>query len=77
MRLSMTFSVYVGRQYLYWFLLVTLILVTIVLLVARASDVAVRQLFLPMILLAGLIGGLKIAVFNPLGTAMLFHLEDG
>ncbi len=135
MRLSMTFSAYVGRQFLFWFFSVSLILVTIILLfdivelirrttggheatlgvafvmaflktpsmiekaipfsmlfgsmfafwrlnrsqelvVARASGVSVWQLLLPVILLATLIGGFKIAVFNPLSSAMLLRYEQ-
>ncbi len=135
MRLSITFSAYVGRQFLFWFFSVSLILVTIILLfdivelirrtsgrheatlgvafvmaflktpsmiekavpfsmlfgsmfafwrlnrsqelvVARASGVSVWQLLLPVILLAVLIGGFKIAVFNPLSAAMLLRYEQ-
>ena len=135
MRLSITFSAYVGRQFLFWFFSVSLILVAIILLfdivelirrtsgrneatlgvafvmaflrtpsmiekavpfsmlfgsmfafwrlnrsqelvVARASGVSVWQLLLPVILLAVLIGGFKIAVFNPLSAAMLLRYEQ-
>jgi len=135
MRLSITFSAYVGRQFLFWFFSVTLILITIILLfdivelvrrtsgrhgatlgiafimallktpsmiekaipfsmlfgsmfafwrlnrsqelvVTRASGVSVWQLLLPVIVLAVLIGGFKIAVFNPLSSAMLLRYEQ-
>ncbi len=135
MRLSITFSAYVGRQFLFWFFSVSLILVTISLLfdivelirrtsgrneatlgvafimallktpsmiekavpfsmlfgsmfafwrlnrsqelvVARASGVSVWQILLPVILLATLIGGFKITVFNPLSSAMLLRYEQ-
>ena len=135
MRLSITFSAYVGRQFLFWFFSVSLILITIILLfdivelirrtsgreeatlgvafimallktpsmiekavpfsmlfgsmfafwrlnrsqelvVARASGVSVWQILLPVILLATLIGGFKITVFNPLSSAMLLRYEQ-
>ena len=135
MRLSITFSAYVGRQFLFWFVSILLILGAIILLfdnvelirrtsgrdeatlgitlfmaflkmpsmiekavpfailfgsmfsfwrlnrsqelvVARAAGVSVWQLLLPAILLAALIGAMKIAVFNPLSSAMLLRYEQ-
>ncbi len=131
----MTFDTYVGRQFLFWFLSVALILAAVILLfdlvelirrtskheaatldvamfmaflrmpslvekavpfamlfgsmfafwrlnrsqeliVARASGVSVWQLLFPVLLLAVLIGGLKVAVFNPLSAAMLLRYEQ-
>ncbi len=135
MRLSITLSAYVGRQFLFWFFSTVLILALIILLfdlvelirrtskheqatfdialimaflrlpnmiekavpfsilfgsmfafwrlnrsqefvVARASGVSVWQLLLPVIVLAVVIGGFKIAVFNPLSSAMLLRYEQ-
>lgn len=135
MKLSTTLSLYVGRQFLFWFACVLLTLVAIILLfdaielfrrtatreeatvgtvltmallklphmmekavpfsilfgamfafwrlnrnqeviVVRAAGVSVWQFLMPIITLAVLIGIFKIAVFNPLSSALLLRYEQ-
>ena len=135
MRLSKTLSIYIGRQFLFWFASVILVLVGIIVLfdlielfrrtsgresataqvvlemailkvprmieeavpfatlfgamfafwrlnrgheivVARAAGVSVWQFLYPVIMLAVLIGGFSVVVFNPLSAAMLLRYEQ-
>ena len=68
---SIPFSMLFGSMIAFWRLNRSQELV-----VARASRVSVWQLLLPAILLATLIGGFKIAVFNPMSSTMLLRYEQ-
>jgi len=46
------------------------------LVVARAAGVSAWQFLMPVLVVAALIGGFKITLFNPLSAAMLRHYEQ-